>query len=174
MKYAIHLCLFILLCLLGSCKDPCDDVNCNFGNCTEGICDCDEGYEGDNCQTEIRAKYLGTWSGPNDCNESALPVEIDMVTLVITASETGIYDIILTLELNADFTDIEIPEETTSLIGNAFETGPTESEIFGTELSVSSDGIFRSEEELSLDFVVNSNSALGQLTINCSATLAKQ
>jgi hypothetical protein len=28
---------------------------------------CDEGYEGNNCKTEIRAKYIGNWTATDDC-----------------------------------------------------------------------------------------------------------
>jgi len=33
--------------------DPCDGVVCENGQCINGICDCEEGYEGVFCNTEI-------------------------------------------------------------------------------------------------------------------------
>ncbi len=47
-----------------SCTDPCKDVECNDpnGTCVEGTCNCEVGYEGDDCGTEERAKFLGTFS----------------------------------------------------------------------------------------------------------------
>lgn len=48
---------------LSSCtSDPCKDVNCGTnGTCVEGNCECDPGYEGTSCETEMRAKFLGTY-----------------------------------------------------------------------------------------------------------------
>ncbi len=52
-----------LMTVLQFCSDPCKDVNCNAGTCLEGICNCFEGYEGTNCEFEIREKFIGTWTG---------------------------------------------------------------------------------------------------------------
>jgi len=63
--------LFVLTVFAASCSDPCDDVVCqNAGTCIEGVCDCADGYEGTLCETEVRAKYLGVWSGDLPCSES--------------------------------------------------------------------------------------------------------
>jgi len=45
-----------------SCSDPCDEVNCGAnGQCNEGICLCDDGFEGENCETASRDRFLGFW-----------------------------------------------------------------------------------------------------------------
>jgi hypothetical protein len=165
MRHLLYLSILALSLLFIGCND--DD------NTPQ---DCAEGFEGNDCNTEVRAKYLGTWSGPNMCDENALfPIDISMVTLLITESETDILDITLELVLNTEFSDVDIPSETTMLIGNAFETGPSESEVFGFPIIVSSDGIFRSETELSMDFVVTTELPyVGPTTISCSADLEKQ
>ena len=43
-----------------SCKkDPCKDVVCNNGGtCTDGTCACTSGYEGTDCSTEMRTKFI--------------------------------------------------------------------------------------------------------------------
>jgi len=48
---------------LVSCNtDECKDVTCdNGGICVEGTCECLDGYEGTNCETEERAKFTGTY-----------------------------------------------------------------------------------------------------------------
>lgn len=52
---------------------------------------CDEGYEGDDCKTQIRAKFLGAWQGPETCT-----VGTDNYTLTIASSSTDVLKITLT------------------------------------------------------------------------------
>ena len=61
--------IFLTTLFLASCSDPCDDVNCGAnGSCDDGICNCDEWFEGTNCETETRGKFLGTWNSTSpDC-----------------------------------------------------------------------------------------------------------
>jgi hypothetical protein len=51
--------------LIASCTtDPCIDVTClNDGVCNNGICLCEDWFEGTDCGTEQRSKYLGTYTG---------------------------------------------------------------------------------------------------------------
>lgn len=60
------LVLFTLL-LQTYCTDPCKEVNCNNGSCVEGICNCDEGYEGEDCSTRKSLRFTGLWEGNFDC-----------------------------------------------------------------------------------------------------------
>lgn len=63
MKYFYLLLIFLLF--LTSCKkDPCEDINCPAtAVCVEGVCNCMEGYEGASCETEMRDKFLGSYTG---------------------------------------------------------------------------------------------------------------
>lgn len=50
--------------------DACKDVDCGaWGTCLDGVCVCDDGYEGTDCDTEERAKFVGTYvaSGTITC-----------------------------------------------------------------------------------------------------------
>lgn len=51
-------------------KDECKDVNCNTGTCNEsdGSCTCPTGFEGANCETLTRSKFVGTWTGTDKCS----------------------------------------------------------------------------------------------------------
>ena len=70
--HAIILLIFMTIgssVLITSCKDdPCDDVTClNGGTCFDGNCGCPTEYEGVNCGTETRTKYVGIYNVTNDC-----------------------------------------------------------------------------------------------------------
>jgi hypothetical protein len=47
---------------LTSCDDKCKSIVCAYeGVCNEGKCLCKTGYEGPQCETLTRQKFLGTW-----------------------------------------------------------------------------------------------------------------
>ena len=48
---------------LSSCEpDKCKTISCAYGGiCNEGKCLCQSGYEGPQCETLMRKKFLGTW-----------------------------------------------------------------------------------------------------------------
>ena len=74
-----------------SCKDECKDVTCNNGGvCVEGACDCAVGYEGTDCSTETRAKFVGTYTvtGTATCPVTGSG-PISSTSLVITNSSTA-------------------------------------------------------------------------------------
>lgn len=76
----IHSSLFRLLyaaitisCLsIISCKEDetCTPETCSNGSCSTGICVCSSGFEGSDCSTEQRAKFLGLFSFNENCNGS--------------------------------------------------------------------------------------------------------
>ncbi len=47
---------------LTSCDDKCKTISCAYGGiCNEGKCLCKSGYEGPQCETLMRKKFLDTW-----------------------------------------------------------------------------------------------------------------
>ena len=82
---------------MASCTDLCKDVNCNNGACVEGDCVCDSGYEGTNCETEIRAAYLGTFNVTETCDSGS-----DAYAVVISAG-SNINDVVINNLYDAGF-----------------------------------------------------------------------
>lgn len=64
--------LVLIAILLSACEsNPCEEISCGeHGTCNETTeqCDCDEFYEGTNCEEEVRAKFIGNWSGTGVCD----------------------------------------------------------------------------------------------------------
>ena len=54
---------FISVAYLSCNRDKCKTIVCaNGGVCNGGACICPSGYEGSNCETVSRFKFLGNWS----------------------------------------------------------------------------------------------------------------
>ena len=70
MKFPLFLCFCFSLFWFSSCEsDPCVSTDCGiYGECVEGVCECVAFYEGENCEIESRAKYIGTWTGDFVCD----------------------------------------------------------------------------------------------------------
>src|SRR5690606_14893398 len=53
---------------LSSCsEDKCKSIVCAYGGvCTDGECLCETGYEGNQCETITRKRYLGVWHVTED------------------------------------------------------------------------------------------------------------
>ena len=90
------LALSALATLNQSCsKDaPCNSIVCeNGGTCNDGTCDCAEGYEGTNCSTEVRAKFIGSYPGMDACSTTGAS---GTYTSTIATSTTGVNSILIT------------------------------------------------------------------------------
>ena len=66
--------------LFSACKtDPCKDIKCqNSGTCDSGVCLCTDGYEGTNCETLSRGRFLvsgstATWTALNGADGCYTP-----------------------------------------------------------------------------------------------------
>ncbi len=51
-------------------KDECKDVTCVNGTCIGGACSCPTGYEGTQCQTESRTKFIHQYTVNASCQAS--------------------------------------------------------------------------------------------------------
>lgn len=67
------------------CTDPCKDVVCNNGECVEGDCVCDAGYEGIDCATAFNAKFSGTYNLSETCDTTGS----DAYTVTIVPSSAA-------------------------------------------------------------------------------------
>lgn len=73
-------------------KDECKDVVCqNGGTCVDGNCVCATGYEGANCETESRAKFVKSWTATDtEVGGAALPTYSAIVTAGTSVTEVKI------------------------------------------------------------------------------------
>jgi len=59
----LNLLLLLFTSIIFSCADPCEDINCGEnGTCNEGICICDDGAYGDNCELFYRDIFISDYS----------------------------------------------------------------------------------------------------------------
>lgn len=75
-------------------EDECitNDINClNGGVCESGLCECAIGYEGDSCQTLMRAKFLGSWGVSDDCSQSGTAT----YSVTLTASPNAVNQVLI-------------------------------------------------------------------------------
>ncbi|HMQ77056.1 MAG TPA: hypothetical protein PKE21_13400 [Flavobacteriales bacterium] len=75
----------------GCKKDECKDKNCGNGSCVDGNCVCNTGYEGSECGTQTRAKFIGSYTGTFSCSGGS-PGTINMT---ITNSSAGITSVVM-------------------------------------------------------------------------------
>jgi len=76
----------------GCKKDECKDKNCGHGTCVDGTCECSAGYEGSECGTEQRTKFIGSYTGTFSCSGGS-PGTVNMT---ISSSSTGVDKVVMT------------------------------------------------------------------------------
>ncbi|MEN9347482.1 MAG: hypothetical protein RLZZ77_993 [Bacteroidota bacterium] len=75
--------------VLTSCKedDPCEGVSClNGGTCVDGNCDCDAGFEGTDCGTQMRTKFIASYAVSEACTSGNYTYDMTISTSATSAS----------------------------------------------------------------------------------------
>lgn len=150
---------FVALALTG-CKDPCKDVACqNGGVCDEGACICAIGYEGENCETSQRAKFIASYNVDESCNQTGnFNYSITIATSAVSVNNVVInnfYGVGASVSGVVNGSSINIPNQTVNAQGNAF-TFSGSGQINGNILTLTY------------------NVAVGTDSESCSATCTKQ
>jgi hypothetical protein len=132
--------------LFTSCnQDKCKDTVCNNGgtcNETDGSCNCPVGYEGSNCETLSRTKFLGVFSGNETCT---LGTDTYAITCSANADDLkfniqNLYNQSLTAIASANGNAFTIPNQTVGASITASGSGT----ITGNNITVTytiSDGV---------------------------------
>jgi len=121
-------CLTITGVLMTGCKkedpDPCENVSCqNGGTCNNGSCNCAAGYEGGTCATEVRSKFIASYSVQENCS----PGGNFNYTMTINSSATGVQNVVInnfygvgaSVTASVSGTSINIASQTVTVNGTA-------------------------------------------------------
>lgn len=153
-----HLIISLLVVLFMACEDPCEAVVCGAnGTCVEGVCNCDTGVYGDNCENLYRDDFLGTWTMlSHDCNL----VNASLFNYILSAGE--------------NVNEVEIRSSVTPnllLIATIDEnqlTIPSQEQIFGVPVTYTGSGEIDAFGFLELTIISNS---AGQPESICTSML---
>ena len=101
-------------------KDECEDVVCNNGGtCISGSCSCPSGYEGNQCETQSRDKFIGTYTGTETCT-----IGTDNYTITLAPNSDGI-KLTMTNLYNDNITAICTMTGTNTFTFNGTQSGAT-------------------------------------------------
>jgi hypothetical protein len=145
------------LFIMNACSDPCKDVTClNGGVCDEGDCICATGYEGTDCGTEMRTKFLGSYSFIDGCypgttTSSTIATSVDGVNRVNVTNILGT-SLGGTAKATINGTNITIPSQSVNDIDNDVWTveGMSTGTLTSNSFSISVKFIFGTTTETCL------------------------
>ena len=134
--------LTVMTITFTSCTtDPCKDVTCdNGGDCVEGDCVCADGYEGTTCQTEQRAKFLGSFSVNESCTSGNYTYTSSVNTSSVSVSNIvvtnfGDYSVSVAATVDDNGSSITIANQTVT-IGGASASIQGSGQINGNILTI--------------------------------------
>ncbi len=69
--------------------DPCKDVECGTnGECFDGACVCNQGFEGTNCDVKWNTKYIGNYNVVENCTVPVIAGDTFSSEIVAGADDT--------------------------------------------------------------------------------------
>jgi hypothetical protein len=150
---AMSMALFLTSC------DPCKDVDCGAnGTCEEGVCNCDYGFEGTNCESHISAKFVGNFNLSETCSPTGADAYqcsiIESSTDLLKLSFGNLYNASVSViaDIQTNGTDFIIASQP---LGSATISGTGTVNATGTQVTVSY------------------SVTLGGFTDQCTATLVR-
>ena len=66
-RIAAFLLLGLSIVSFSACNDPCKDIECVNGTCSDGECVCSSGYSGPDCGTAINDRFEGVYALQENC-----------------------------------------------------------------------------------------------------------
>ena len=110
---------------------PCNNVIClNGGTCSDGLCNCPVGYEGNKCETRWSDKFIGNYQAQDECFTSTSNpyYNISISSVVDFANKISIYNLgtscpaqVISAIVNPEKTSFTIPLQNTC--GNNYLSG---------------------------------------------------
>ena len=106
--------LTILIFIGCSSEDACESITClNEGECIDGTCECTLGYEGETCEIESIAKFVGNYElasetcGNFEAGFEIVEVENSVIdlTIIIQSNNGGTFEDDLTLTTATSFSN---------------------------------------------------------------------
>jgi hypothetical protein len=105
-------------------NDKCKAIVCAYGGvCSEGTCLCPSGYEGPQCETITRTRYLGTWIVSEDgtlTNAAQYPISVEMGANITELSIKNFRNLPLSTPVSAFVKDDTMYINDQTIDGNHF------------------------------------------------------
>lgn len=64
------------------------DLDCKNGACVEGLCQCETGWEGAECDIPASSRFIGSWSGSFRCDN--FPIQPGQVSISLLSAPNEI------------------------------------------------------------------------------------
>ena len=147
-------------------KDKCEGIQCkNGGTCNDGVCKCPLGYEGANCETASKSKFLGSFTAHDNCPVPDTSRTNTNYSVTITTGPTATQ--VYIINLGASSTN---PAD--ALTGNLISKNQIEIEprVLSNNRTYSGTITYTSAGKLSVNFQAKESGAIVEA---CASTLSK-